>query len=164
MIKRISAPMMSAVMPSSEAAPAAVAMASPITSMPLHLENPRVVNTRPTRQQIQKTPQASSTAAWWSRVVTVQIGPRHAVAPVTMVASQTAQKSSTGSKAHSARRSRRGTGTRSRLHGCTPSTKPEKTSSCERDRSAHSLTVEDTGCPRRLRTLSTFLPTFNGVG
>jgi hypothetical protein len=26
------------------------------------------------------------------------------------------------------------------------------------------LTVEDTGCPRRLRTLSTFLPTFNGVG
>ena len=109
--------MMSAVMPSSEAAPAAVAMASPITSMPLHLENPRVVNTRPTRQQIQKTPQASSTAAWWSRVVTVQIGPRHAVAPVTMVASQTAQNNSTGTKAHSAHRNRRGTATRSRLHG-----------------------------------------------
>jgi hypothetical protein len=50
-------------MPSSEAAPAAVAMASPITSMPLHLENPRVVGMNPIRPATLKTPQASSAAA-----------------------------------------------------------------------------------------------------
>ena len=111
MSKRISAPMMSAAMPSSEAPLAAVAVASPVTSGPLHLENPRVVGISPTRPATLKTPQASSAAAWWSRVVTVQIGPRHAVDPVTMVASQTAQKSSTGTNAHSAHRSRRGTRT-----------------------------------------------------
>jgi hypothetical protein len=103
-------------MPSSEAPLAAVAMASPITSGPLHLVNPRVVGISPTSPATLKTPQASSAAAWWSRVTTVQIGPRHAVAAVTMVASQIAQKSSTGSKAQRAHRSRRGTGTRSRLH------------------------------------------------
>jgi len=117
MIKRINAPVIRAAMPSSEAPPAAVAVASPITSGPLHLENPRVVGISPVRPATLKTPQASSAAAWWSRVMTVQIGPRHAVAPVTMVASQIAQKSSTGTKAQSAHRSRRGTGTRSRLHG-----------------------------------------------
>ena len=85
-------------MPSSEAPLAAVAMASPVTSGPLHLENPRVVGISPASPATLKTPQASSAAAWWSRVVTVQIGPRHAVAPVTMVASQMAQKSSTGIK------------------------------------------------------------------
>jgi hypothetical protein len=104
-------------MPSSEAPLAAVALASPITSGPLHLENPRVVGISPARPATLKTPQASSAAAWWSRVVTVQIGPRHAVAPVTIVASQTAQNSSTGTKAHRASRSRMGTGTRCRLHG-----------------------------------------------
>ena len=72
-------------MPSSEAAPAPVARASPITSGPLHLENPRVVGISPTKTATLKTPQASSAAAWWSRVMTVQIGPRHAVDPVTMV-------------------------------------------------------------------------------
>ena len=116
MIKMINAPVMSAAMPRSEAPLAAVAMASPITSGPLHLENPRVVGINPTRPATLKTPQASSAAAWWSRVVTVQIGPRHAVAPVTMVVSQMAQKSSTGSKAQRASLSRRGAGTRSRLH------------------------------------------------
>jgi hypothetical protein len=34
----------------------------------------------------------------WSRVATVQIGPRHEVAPVTMVASQIAHESSTESR------------------------------------------------------------------
>ena len=116
MIKRMSAPVMRAAMPSSEAPLAAVAMASPITSGPLHLENPRVVGIRAARPATLKTPQASSAAAWWSRVVTVQIGPRHAVAPVTMVANQIAQKSSTGSNAQSAHRSREGIGTHSRLH------------------------------------------------
>jgi hypothetical protein len=110
-------------MPSKEAPLAAVVLASPITSRPLHLENPRVVGINPTRPATLKTPQASSAAAWWSRVVTVQIGPRHGVAPVTMVASQTAQKSSTGTNAQSAHRSRRGTGTRSRLQGRDLSTK-----------------------------------------
>ena len=47
MIKRINAPVMRAAMPSSEAPLAAVAMASPITSGPLHLENPRVVGISP---------------------------------------------------------------------------------------------------------------------
>jgi hypothetical protein len=83
----------SAASPSKAAPPAAAAVASPMTSMPLHLENPRVVGMSPTRPAILKTPQASSAAAWWSRVATVQIGPRHEVAPVTMVASQIAQKS-----------------------------------------------------------------------
>jgi hypothetical protein len=55
--------MMSAAMPSREAPPAAVAVASPITSMPLHLENPRVVGISPTRLATLKTPQASSAAA-----------------------------------------------------------------------------------------------------
>jgi hypothetical protein len=117
MIKRIMAPVMRAATPSSEAPLAAVALASPITSGPLHLENARVVGISAKSPARLKTPQASSAAAWWSRVVTVQIGPRHAVAPVTMVASQMAQKSSTGTKAQSANRSRRGTGTRCRLHG-----------------------------------------------
>jgi hypothetical protein len=63
MIKRINAPAMRAARPSSEAPPAAVAMASPITSMPLHLENPRVVGTSPTSPATLKTPQASSAAA-----------------------------------------------------------------------------------------------------
>jgi hypothetical protein len=104
-------------MPSSEAPPATVAPASPITSGPLHLENPRVVGISPARTATLKTPQASSAAAWWSRVMTVQIGPRHAVDPVTMVASQMAQKSSTGMNAQSAHRSWRGTGTRSLPQG-----------------------------------------------
>jgi hypothetical protein len=116
MIKRINAPVMRAATPSSEAPLAAVTMASPIPSGPLHLENPRVVGISPASPATLRTPQASSAAAWWSRVLTVQIGPRHEVAPVTMVASQTAQKSPTGSNAQSAHRSRRGTGTRSRLH------------------------------------------------
>jgi hypothetical protein len=60
--------------------------------------------------------------------MTVQIGPRHAVAPVTMVASQMAQNSSTGTKAQSAHRSRRGTGTHSRLHGWLRSRNCESTS------------------------------------
>ena len=90
--------MMSAAMPSSEAPLAAVAVASPITSGPLHLENPRVVVISPTRPATLKTPQASSAAAWWSRMATVQIGPRQAVDPVTMVASQMAQKSWTGTR------------------------------------------------------------------
>jgi hypothetical protein len=128
MIKRINAPVMRAAMPSSEAPLAAVAMASPITSGPLHLENPRVVGISPTSPATLKTPQASSAAAWWSRVVTVQIGPRHAVAPVTMVASQIAQKSSTGTRAQSAHRSRLGTGTRSRLQGRLRSTKSDSMS------------------------------------
>jgi hypothetical protein len=126
MINRISAPMMRAAIPSSEAPPAAVATASPITSGRLHLENPRVVGISPVRPATLKTPQASSAAAWWSRVMTVQIGPRHAVAPVTIVASQTAQKSSTGTNAHSAHRSRLGTGTRTRLHGRDLSTNRSK--------------------------------------
>jgi hypothetical protein len=63
MINRMSAPMMSAAMPSREAPPAAVAMASPITSMPLHLENPRVVGISPARPATLKTPQASNAAA-----------------------------------------------------------------------------------------------------
>jgi hypothetical protein len=50
-------------MPRSEAPPAAEAEASPITSMPLHLENPRVVRISPTRATTQKTPQARSAAA-----------------------------------------------------------------------------------------------------
>ena len=86
-------PVISAARPSRAAPPAAAALASPMTSMPLHFENPRVVGINATRTVIQKTPQASSAAAWWSRVATVQIGPRHEVAPVTMVASQIAQKS-----------------------------------------------------------------------
>ena len=63
MIKRINAPVMRAAMPSSEAPRAAVAMASPITSGPLHLENPRVVGISPARAATLKTPQASSAAA-----------------------------------------------------------------------------------------------------
>ena len=117
MIKTMSAPMRSATTPSSAAPPAAKAIASPITSIPLHLKNPRVVGIRPTSPAALKTPQASSAAAWWSSVMTVQIGPRHAVDPATMVASQMAQNSSTGIKVQSAQRSRRGTGTRSQLHG-----------------------------------------------
>jgi hypothetical protein len=117
MIKRINAPVMRAAIPSSEAPPAAVVIASPITSTTLHVENPRVVRPSPARPEIHKTPQASSAAALWPRVVTVQIGPRHAVAPVTMVASQTAQKSSTGINAKRAHRNRGETATRSRLHG-----------------------------------------------
>ena len=105
MIKRINTPVMSAAMPSSEAPLAAVAVASPITSGPLHLENPRVVGISPVRPATLKTPQASSAAAWWSRVMTVQTGPRHAVDPVTIVASQIAQKSPTGTKVQSAHRS-----------------------------------------------------------
>lgn len=59
----ISVPMMSAAMPRSEAPPAADAKANPITSMPLHLEKPRVVGISPTRAATQKTPQARSAAA-----------------------------------------------------------------------------------------------------
>jgi hypothetical protein len=88
--------MMSAAMPSSDAPPAAEATANPITSMPLHLEKPRVEGISPSRAPKLKAPQASSAAAWWSRVATVQSHPRHEVAPVTIVASQTAQKSSIG--------------------------------------------------------------------
>jgi hypothetical protein len=124
-IKRITRPVIRAATPSSEAPLVAVALASPITSGPLHLENPRVVGIRPTSPAALKTPQASSAAAWWSSVMTVQIGPRQAVDPVTMVASQTAHKSSTGTNAQSAHRSRRGTRTRSRLHGRLLSMKSE---------------------------------------
>jgi hypothetical protein len=131
MIKRTNAPVMRAAIPSSEAPLVAVAAASPITSGPLHLENPRVVGISPTKTATLKTPQASSAAALWSRVVTVQIGPRHAVDPVTIVASQTAQKSSTGTNAHRAHRSRLGTGTRSQLHSWLPSTNSESTSELE---------------------------------
>ena len=63
MIKRMSAPVMRAAMPSSDAPLAAVAMASPVTSGPLHLENPRVVGISPTSPATLKTPQASSAAA-----------------------------------------------------------------------------------------------------
>ena len=63
MIKRINAPVMRAAMPSSEAPLAPVAMASPITSGRLHLENPRVVGISPARPATLKTPQASSAAA-----------------------------------------------------------------------------------------------------
>ena len=63
MIKRINAPVMRAAMPSSEAPPAAEAMTSPITSLPLHLENPPVVGMSPVSPATQKTPQASSAAA-----------------------------------------------------------------------------------------------------
>jgi hypothetical protein len=63
MIKRINAPVMRAAIPSSEAPPAAVAMASPITSTKLHVENPRVVRPSPARPEIHQTPQASSAAA-----------------------------------------------------------------------------------------------------
>jgi len=63
MIKRINAPVMSAAMPSSEAPLAAVATVSPITSRPLHLENPRVVGISPISPATLKTPQASSAAA-----------------------------------------------------------------------------------------------------
>jgi hypothetical protein len=55
------------------------------------------------------------------------------VDPVTMVASQMAQNSSTSTSAQSANRSRRGTGTRSRLHGLLRSTKLDKTSLCKCD-------------------------------
>ena len=55
--------MINAAMPSKEAAPAAEAMASAMTSTPLHLENPRVVAISPTRLATLKTPQASSAAA-----------------------------------------------------------------------------------------------------
>jgi len=63
--------------------------------------------------------------------MTVHIGPRHAVDPVTMVASQMAQKSSIGSRAQSDHRSRRGTGTRSRLHGLLCATKSDSASGFE---------------------------------
>jgi hypothetical protein len=63
MIKRTNAPVMRAAIPSSEAPLVAVAAASPITSGPLHLENPRVVGISPTKTAILKTPQASSAAA-----------------------------------------------------------------------------------------------------
>jgi hypothetical protein len=98
----ISALIMTAAMPRNEAPPAAEAKASPTISMPLHFEKPRVVGISPTRAATQKTPQARSAAAWWSRVATVQTGPRHEVAPVTIVASQIVQKSSTGTMAQSA--------------------------------------------------------------
>jgi hypothetical protein len=116
-IETIKAPMMSAAMPSNEAPPAAEAMASPTTSVPLHLENPRVVGINPTKAATQKTPQASSAAAWRSRVATIQIGPSQGLASLSMVASQMAQKSSSGIHAQNAKRSRPGTGTRSSLHG-----------------------------------------------
>ena len=116
MIKRINSPVMRAAMPSSEAPPAAMAMASPITSGPLHLENPRVVGISPARAATLKTPQASGCGVM-VRVATLQIGPRHAVDPVTMVASQMAQNSSTGTKAQSDHRSGLGTGALFRLHG-----------------------------------------------
>ena len=63
MIKRISAPVMRAAIPSSEAPLVAVAAASPITSGPLHLENPRVVGISHTSPATLKTPQASTAAA-----------------------------------------------------------------------------------------------------
>jgi hypothetical protein len=63
MIRRINAPVMRAAMPSSEAPLAAVTMVSPVTSMSLHLENPRVVGISAARPAILKTPQASSAAA-----------------------------------------------------------------------------------------------------
>jgi hypothetical protein len=63
MIKRINALVIRAATPSSEAPLAAVAMASPITSGLLHLENPRVVGISPAKPATLRTPQASSAAA-----------------------------------------------------------------------------------------------------
>jgi hypothetical protein len=62
-IRMIKAAMMSAAIPNSEALPAAEAMARPITSMPLHLEKPRVNGINPASTATEKTPQARSAAA-----------------------------------------------------------------------------------------------------